>query len=117
MFMKEKWFPLASSIIPCGLVARIRRFHRRGRGSIPRKGAKQIFNNFHRMWRLMKIQKEINISCLVKHYFERQKFEFRIKCLKILHEHIPCGLVARIRRFHRRGRGSIPRKGGHQIFT
>ena len=25
---------------------------------------------------------------------------------------IPCGLVARIRRFHRRGRGSIPRKGG-----
>ena len=24
---------------------------------------------------------------------------------------IPCGLVARIRRFHRRGRGSIPRKG------
>ena len=25
--------------------------------------------------------------------------------------HIPCGLVARIRRFHRRGRGSIPRKG------
>ena len=29
--------------IPCGLVARIRRFHRRGRGSIPRKGVKQIF--------------------------------------------------------------------------
>ena len=30
---------------------------------------------------------------------------------------IPCGLVARIRRFHRRGRGSIPRKGAWQIFT
>ena len=30
--------------------------------------------------------------------------------------HIPCGLVARIRRFHRRGRGSIPRKGGY-IFS
>ena len=27
--------------------------------------------------------------------------------------HIPCGLVARIRRFHRRGRGSIPRKGAN----
>ena len=25
--------------------------------------------------------------------------------------HVPCGLVARIWRFHRRGRGSIPRKG------
>ena len=24
---------------------------------------------------------------------------------------IPCGLVVRIRRFHRRGRGSIPRMG------
>ena len=29
---------------------------------------------------------------------------------------IPCGLVARIRRFHRRGRGSIPRKGGSTFF-
>ena len=27
------------SVIPCGLVVRIRRFHRRGRGSIPRMGA------------------------------------------------------------------------------
>ena len=26
------------SVIPCGLVVRIRRFHRRGRGSIPRMG-------------------------------------------------------------------------------
>ena len=26
--------------IPCGLVVRIRRFHRRGRGSIPRTGVK-----------------------------------------------------------------------------
>ena len=26
---------------------------------------------------------------------------------------IPCGLVARIRRSHRRGRGSIPRTGGN----
>ena len=59
----------------------------------------------------MKIRNETNISCLVKHYFERCKIEFRIKCTKILHQHIPCGLVARIRRFHRRGRGSIPRKG------
>ena len=29
---------LISSAIPCGLVVRIRRFHRRGRGSIPRMG-------------------------------------------------------------------------------
>ena len=31
------------AMIPCGLVARIRRFHRRGRGSIPRKGAQCFF--------------------------------------------------------------------------
>ena len=65
----------------------------------------------------MKIRNEINISCLVKHYFERCKIEFRIKCTKILHQHIPCGLVARIRRFHRRGRGSIPRKGAQCFFA
>ena len=29
---------LVQSVIPCGLVVRIRRFHRRGRGSIPRMG-------------------------------------------------------------------------------
>ena len=33
-------------------------------------------------------------------------FSFLFKLL-----HIPCGLVARIRRSHRRGRGSIPRTG------
>ena len=30
---------------------------------------------------------------------------------------IPCGLVVRIRRFHRRGRGSIPRMGEHFFST
>ena len=30
---------------------------------------------------------------------------------------IPCGLVVRIRRFHRRGRGSIPRMGEYFFFT
>ena len=30
---------------------------------------------------------------------------------------VPCGLVARIRRFHRRGRGSIPRMGDFFSFT
>ena len=30
---------------------------------------------------------------------------------------IPCGLVVRIRRFHRRGRGSIPRMGEHFLAT
>ena len=28
---------------------------------------------------------------------------------------VPCGLVARIRRSHRRGRGSIPRTGAYTI--
>ena len=32
--------------IPCGLVARIRRFHRRGRGSIPRKGETTFWEHF-----------------------------------------------------------------------
>ena len=30
---------------------------------------------------------------------------------------IPCGLVVRIRRSHRRGRGSIPRMGDHNFFA
>ena len=30
---------------------------------------------------------------------------------------VPCGLVARIRRFHRRGRGSIPRMGDFFSLT
>ena len=35
MFPQNKF---SSCNIPCGVVARIRRFHRRGRGSIPRTG-------------------------------------------------------------------------------
>ena len=31
----------------------------------------------------------------------------------LFHSSVPCGLVVRIRRFHRRGRGSIPRMGVH----
>ena len=42
---------LRYTIIPCGLVARIRRSHRRGRGSIPRKGE----TNFHVIFDFMKI--------------------------------------------------------------
>ena len=34
---------------------------------------------------------------------------------KQLENHIPVGLVVRIRRSHRRGRGSIPRQGGKPI--
>ena len=30
---------------------------------------------------------------------------------------VPCGLVVRIRRSHRRGRGSIPRMGDHNFFA
>ena len=37
---------LRFNILPCGLVARIRRFHRRGRGSIPRKGETVILAEF-----------------------------------------------------------------------
>ena len=40
------WASILNYPIPCGLVARIRRFHRRGRGSIPRKGV-LILNVFH----------------------------------------------------------------------
>ena len=29
---------------------------------------------------------------------------------------VPCGLVVRIRRSHRRGRGSIPRTGGNILL-
>ena len=34
----QEWSVITCSLIPCGLVARIRRSHRRGRGSIPRTG-------------------------------------------------------------------------------
>ena len=44
------------SVIPCGLVVRIRRFHRRGRGSIPRKGAWQIFTIIPPTGMLVQIQ-------------------------------------------------------------
>ena len=42
-------FAIPYITIPCGLVARIRRFHRRGRGSIPRKGVNKFSRNlrFH----------------------------------------------------------------------
>ena len=50
--------------IPCGLVARIRRFHRRGRGSIPRKGVKQIFRQSWISWK-----------------FEATSFDNMMKCI------------------------------------
>ena len=40
-------FLLPEDMIPCGLVARIRRFHRRGRGSIPHKGVEQFFGQIY----------------------------------------------------------------------
>ena len=43
----------------------------------------------------------------MKHVTKRSKFYYFT---------FPCGLVARIRRFHRRGRGSIPRKGETTFF-
>ena len=50
--------------IPCGLVVRIRRFHRRGRGSIPRTGVK-YFINFDYMKKKMYFDGLIRYSYLV----------------------------------------------------
>ena len=43
-----------------------------------------------------------------------KSFDMNLKGNKIII--IPCGVVARIRRSHRRGRGSIPRKGEYFLF-
>ena len=45
-FTNKTEFLCSRDMIPCGLVARIRRFHRRGRGSIPRKGETVILAEF-----------------------------------------------------------------------
>ena len=63
LFFSCKWsvnfsksgYPCSDSHIPCGLVVRIRRSHRRGRGSIPRTGAFMRtsncpMRNFKRVW-------------------------------------------------------------------
>ena len=44
LMLNTKSCQFSTGYIPCGLVARIRRFHRRGRGSIPRKGAPCFFD-------------------------------------------------------------------------
>ena len=122
MFPQNKF---SSCNIPCGLVARIRRFHRRGRGSIPRTGDQYflirpthdvtcfLLSSFQLIWyrgylRLDHIKMKekdaflllqlVMILLLILSYFPK----FLV---------VPCGLVARIRRSHRRGRGSIPRTG------
>ena len=77
-------------------MARIRRSHRRGRGSIPRTGG-------------LEPMKDISIF-IVKNVMGNDHLPSQGLFSSLVH--IPCGLVARIRRFHRRGRGSIPRKGG-----
>ena len=48
--------------------------------------------------------------------FNLSTMVFVTKSRQFCYCHIPCGLVARIRRFHRRGRGSIPRKGAQCFF-
>ena len=80
-------------------MARIRRSHRRGRGSIPRTGGLEPIREI----RIFIFKNMIGKDQLQSPSFFSHLF------------HIPCGLVARIRRFHRRGRGSIPRKGGHNF--
>ena len=114
--------------IPCGLVARIRRFHRRGRGSIPRKGV-PCFSGIHNAINKSQLTLEGNIFLIVDSNMvyigivrisdhRRRKCRFSRFEKRPLYTHnillqlsIPCGLVARIRRSHRRGRGSIPRTG------
>ena len=117
-------------LIPCGLVARIRRSHRRGRGSIPRTGVclRKIGKNakMHQgfCYNLLnpssgptivhKTQKSIlTHKKAVKNSLSDVESNLHFPSTEVT---IPCGLVARIRRFHRRGRGSIPRKGVKQIF-
>ena len=122
-FNKSSLFP-----IPCGLVARIRRFHRRGRGSIPRKGV-PCFSGTHNAINKSQLMLEGNIFLIVDSNMvyigivrisdhRRRNCRFSGFEKRPLYTHnillqlsIPCGLVARIRRSHRRGRGSIPRTG------
>ena len=114
--------------IPCGLVARIRRFHRRGRGSIPRKGV-PCFSGIRNAINKSQLTLEGNIFLIINSNMvyigivrisdhRRRKCRFSRFEKRPLYTHnillqlsIPCGLVARIRRSHRRGRGSIPRTG------
>ena len=119
-----------SFAIPCGLVARIRRSHRRGRGSIPRTGdcLAKTKETFH--FASFLVQRSGQLLCALfvcyfsfadsKHRYFAMFSDFQYRTDKIqdffLIAMIPCGLVARIRRFHRRGRGSIHRKGVKEIF-
>ena len=119
-----------SFAIPCGLVARIRRSHRRGRGSIPRTGdcLAKTKETFH--FASFLVQRSGQLLCALfvcyfsfadsKQWYFAMFSDFQYRTDKIqdffLIAMIPCGLVARIRRFHRRGRGSIPRKGVKEIF-
>ena len=120
--------------IPCGLVARIRRFHRRGRGSIPRKGV-PCFSGTHNAINKSQLMLEGNIFLIVDSNMvyigivrisdhRRRNCRFSGFEKRPLYTHnillqlsIPCGLVARIRRSHRRGRGSIPRTGVCLVMT
>ena len=109
-------------------MARIRRFHRRGRGSIPRKGV-PCFSGTHNAINKSQLMLEGNIFLIVDSNMvyigivrisdhRRRNCRFSGFEKRPLYTHnillqlsIPCGLVARIRRSHRRGRGSIPRTG------
>ena len=77
-------------------MARIQRSHRRGRGSIPRTGGLEPIRGIR--------------IFIFKNMIGKDQLQLPSSFSPLFH--IPCGLVARIRRFHRRGRGSIPRKGG-----
>ena len=51
------------NILPCGLVVRIRRFHRRGRGSIPRTGD-EFCQDMQANSQLRKAMSDINLVAI-----------------------------------------------------
>ncbi len=51
------------NMFPCGLVVRIRRFHRRGQGSIPRMGD-EFCQDMQANSQLMKAMSDINLVAI-----------------------------------------------------
>ncbi len=51
------------NMFPCGLVVRIRRFHRRGRGSIPRTGD-EFCQDMQTITQLMKAMSDIKLVAI-----------------------------------------------------
>ena len=73
----QEWSVITSSLIPCGLVARIRRSHRRGRGSIPRTGVCLAIIKEN------KKQSCFFYCCLANPFLKHARFITSISCLHI----------------------------------